>query len=157
MKKPELELLFHLHIDGQPLDLGHVPLGLRRFVQVTGGSFEGPQLRGEVLPVGTDNALVRRDGVFEPNVNIVLRTRDAALIHVMYHGRFWAPEETMARLLARDPGVDASDYYLRNAVFFETSAEPYLWLNRTLAVSTGAPAPVTEKGIGINYDVYRVV
>ena len=146
MNKPELELLFRMYLTGHPHDLGHTPYGRRRFVQVTGGNFEGRQMKGEVLAVGTDNAIVRRDGVFEPNVNLVLRTHDQALIHVTYHGQFWASEEILAKLLIRELGVDPSSYYLRNAVFFETSAEPYLWLNRTMAVSTGEPAPITEKG-----------
>jgi hypothetical protein len=154
--KPELELLFTLHVTGQPNDLGPTPHGQRRFVQITGGSFEGPQLSGEVLPVGIDNALIRRDGVFEPNVNLVLRTTDQSLIHVMYHGRFFAPEQVMARLLRRDDGVDPQSYYLRTAVFFETSAPALLWLNHTLAIGCGETRPITDKGIGIAYTVYRV-
>ena len=155
--KPELELLFKLTMTGQPNDLGQTPYGKRRFVQITGGSFQGPELSGEVLPVGTDNALIHPDGVFEPNVNMVLRTADQALIHMSYHGRFFAEPEVMARLLKREGTVDPSSYYLRNAVFFETSAPALLWLNRTLAISTGEPTPITDKGIGMSYTVYRVL
>ena len=32
-----------------------------------------------------------------------------------------------------------------------------VWLNRTLAISTGEPTPITDKGIGMSYTVYRVL
>ncbi len=37
-----------------PQKLGAVPHGIRTFVPVTGGSFEGPRLRGKILPGGGD-------------------------------------------------------------------------------------------------------
>ena len=154
---PKIEFLFDLHAWGQPHDLGKTPYGKRRFVQITGGRFEGPGMRGEILPVGSDIALIRDDGVFEPNVNMVLKTDDGALIYVKYHGRFHASAPVMAKLLSREEPVDPDAYYLRNAVFFETSAEPYLWLNGILAISKGETAPVTEKGIGILYKVFKVL
>ena len=154
---PQTEFLFRLSVTGQPNDVGHTQYGRRRFVQITGGSFEGPAMKGEVLPIGSDIALIRNDGVFEPNVNLVLKVDDGALIYVKYHGRFRGPPEVMAKLLSREEQVDPSAYYLRNAVFFETSAKPYLWLNGILAIATGETAPVTEKGIGILYTVYQVL
>ena len=154
---PNTEFLFRLSVTGQPNDVGDTQYGRRRFVQITGGSFEGPAMKGEVLPIGSDIALIRNDGVFEPNVNLVLKAQDGALIYVKYHGRFRGPPEVMAKLLSREEEIDPSAYYLRNAVFFETSAEPYLWLNGILAIATGETAPVTEKGIGILYTIYQVL
>src|SRR5262245_500066 len=48
-----------------PQQLGTVPHGIRSIVPVTGGSFEGPRLRGAVLPGGGDWLLLRSDGVLE--------------------------------------------------------------------------------------------
>ena len=48
-----------------PQQLGTVPHGIRSIVPVTGGSFEGPRLRGKVLPGGGDWLLLRPDGVLE--------------------------------------------------------------------------------------------
>jgi hypothetical protein len=39
---------------GEVYDLGATPQGNRVLVQVTGGSFSGPKLRGKVLPGGGD-------------------------------------------------------------------------------------------------------
>jgi hypothetical protein len=38
------------------------PLATRRILHVANGEFEGPALRGKVLPGGGDWVLVRRDG-----------------------------------------------------------------------------------------------
>jgi hypothetical protein len=156
MSAIKTEKLFDLDMFGSPNNLGHTPYGNRRFVQITGGSFDGPRLKGELLPVGADIALIRDDGVFEPDVHAVLRTHDQATIYMNYRGRFHAPEPVMKKLIARDPGVTRDQFYLWNAVFFETAAEPYLWLNRILAISTGMPQPITEKGIGMRYEVFQL-
>jgi Protein of unknown function (DUF3237) len=40
-------------------DVGRVPLGQRRIVPVEGGEFDGPKLRGIILPGGSDCMLMR--------------------------------------------------------------------------------------------------
>ncbi len=54
--------------------------------------------------------------------------------------------------MRREGPVDPSEYYFRTAVFFETGAEPHLWLNRILAVGCGIP----RKG-GIVYDIHQIL
>ena len=51
-----------------PRDVGASSRGTRRFFPAIGGSFEGPRLRGEVLPDGGDWLLTRPDGVLEQDV-----------------------------------------------------------------------------------------
>ena len=41
-----------------------------------GGNFDGPKLRGIVLPGGAGWILLRRDGVLDIEVRIVLQTDD---------------------------------------------------------------------------------
>src|SRR5262245_36196183 len=48
-----------------PQKLGTVSHGVRSIVPVTGGEFEGPRLRGKVLPGGGDWLLLRSDDVLE--------------------------------------------------------------------------------------------
>lgn len=157
MAEIRTEKLFDLMLFGAPHMLGKTPYGNRRVVQITGGSFQGAKMKGELLPVGADVALIRDDGVFEPRVDALLKTHDDALIHVFYRGRFHAPEAVMTRLIGRDPGISRSDFYLWNAVFFETSAGPYSWLNKILAISTGMPQPRSEHGIGMHYEVFELL
>ena len=77
-------------------DIGTTPRGTRRFFPAIGGSFEGPRLRGEVLPDGGDWLLTRPDGVLEQDVRITLKTDDGAFNYVRYAGMRHGPPEVMA-------------------------------------------------------------
>jgi hypothetical protein len=134
-----------------PHELGQTSRGRRRVVTVTGGTFVGERLQGRILPGGGDLALVRPDGVFEPNAQFLLCAEDGSLIHLRYNGLWHAPAPVLERLMRREGPVDPSEYYFRTAVFFETGAEPYRWLNRLLAIGCGIPKPG-----GIIYDVHEV-
>jgi hypothetical protein len=61
-------------------------------------------------------------------------------------------EPAAAHLLRREGQVEASAYYFRTAVFFETGAAQYLWLNRLLAIGVGTP-----RAGGISYAVHEVL
>jgi len=52
-----------------PLTTGDAPGGEVRVIPFTGGSFEAPELRGRLLPRGTDWLRVRDDGVLEIRVH----------------------------------------------------------------------------------------
>jgi hypothetical protein len=119
-----------------PREIGTMPRGTRRYYAVTGGSFEGPRLRGEVLPDGGDWLLIRPDGTLELDVRITLKTDDAALIYARYAGMWHGRLEVMARL-AQEETVDSSKYYFRIAPLFETRAERYTWINKIMAVGAG--------------------
>jgi hypothetical protein len=130
------ELLYEIAMDAEIDDLGQTPVGHRRIVRVTGGTFEGPKLRGTVLPGGGDWLVERGDGVRALDVRITLRTDDGALIYARYPGLFHAGPGVMERLLRGEP-VDPWEYYFRTAPLFETAAEKYAWLNRILAIGVG--------------------
>src|SRR6476646_5864651 len=66
--------------------IGAVPHGTRVTVPIAGGHFEGPRLRGKVLPGGGDWTLLRGDGVLELAVRLTLETDDGALIHMTSFG-----------------------------------------------------------------------
>ena len=145
------ELLYEIVMDADVDDLGLTPLGRRRIVRVTGGTFEGPRLRGTVLPGGGDWLVERADGVRQLDVRITLRTDDDALIYAHYPGLFHAPREVMDRLARGEP-VEPSAYYFRTAPLFETAAEKYAWLNRVLAIGVGRRT--TRQ---VSYTVYAVL
>src|SRR5437667_11349096 len=56
------EHLYDIVMDADVQDVGVTPSGHRRFVHVTGGTFEGPRMRGTVLPGGGDWLVGRADG-----------------------------------------------------------------------------------------------
>jgi hypothetical protein len=136
---------------GAPHEIGVLPQGRRRIVPIEGGEFEGPRIRGQVLPFGADWMLIRPDGVAVIDVRATLRTDDDALIHMRYSGYRHGPTDIM-QALADGEDVDAATYYFRIAVILETGAEKYSWLNRIVAVGTGRRIPE-----GPIYDVYEVL
>jgi hypothetical protein len=120
-----------------PQSIGAVPHGTRRTVPITGGDFEGPRLRGSVLPGGSgDWLLLRADGVLELDFRATLQTDDGALISMTSFGLRHGPPEIIAAL-GRGETVDPLTYYFRTLPRFETAHPGYSFLNRMIAVATG--------------------
>lgn len=119
-----------------PQRLGKGPHGTRVTAPIAGGHFEGPRLRGKVLPGGGDWTLLRDDGVLELDLRITLETDDAALIHMASFGFRHGPPEVIAAI-GRGETVDPSTYYFRTTIRFETASPKYAFLNRLVAVSSG--------------------
>src|SRR6266566_6518841 len=119
-----------------PQKIGAIPHGMRSIVPVTGGDFEGPRLRGKVMPGGGDWLLLRSDVVLELDLRITLETDDRALIHMSFQGLRHGPADVIAAL-GRGEVVDPATYYFRTVPRFETSAEKYAFLNRIITVSVG--------------------
>ena len=123
-----------------PQKVGAVPHGIRSIVPVTGGDFEGPRLRGKVLPGGCDWLLLRSDGVLELDLRITLETDDHALIYMTFQGLRHGPPDAIAAL-GRGEVVDPARYYFRTLPRFETSTEAYAFLNRIVTVGVGEARP----------------
>ncbi len=113
------------------------PQGSRVVVPVTGGTFEGPRLRGSVEPSpGGDWITGRADGSFKLDVRLVLTTDDGVHIVMSYTG----------------VGVRTADgLQLRTAPLFEAGDERYAWLNTIQAVGIG-----TSKSGSVSYQVYAL-
>jgi hypothetical protein len=118
-------------------NIGAVPLGTRRTAPLSGGTFEGPRLRGRVLPAGSaDWLLLRADGVLELDLRATLRTDDGALISMRSFGLRHGPPEVIAAL-GRGETVDPAIYYFRTTPRFETAHPAYAFLNRIVAIASG--------------------
>ena len=131
-------LLMLLHVSvATPQNIGAVPHGTRRTAPLSGGDFEGPRLRGTVLPGGSaDCLLLRADGVLEMDLRVTLRTDDGALISMKSFGLRHGPPEVIAAI-GRGETVDPATYYFRTTPRFETAAPKYSFLNRLLAIGAG--------------------
>jgi hypothetical protein len=123
-----------------PQKIGAGPHGTRVTAPITEGHFEGPRLRGRVLPGGGDWTLLRADGVLELDLRVTLETDDGALIHMTSLGLRHGPGEVIAAL-ARGETVDPATYYFRTLPRFETGHPKYEFLNRLLAVASGDRRP----------------
>jgi hypothetical protein len=134
---PALEFAFEVRATlAPPLEIGRTPHGERRIIPITGGTFEGPEIKGRVLPMGADWQLIRPDGVAEVDARYTLETSDGALVAVSNRGIRHGPPEVIARLRAGEP-VDPSLYYFRSVPSFETSAPELQWLTRSIFVASG--------------------
>src|SRR5437667_10732660 len=90
--------------------IGAVPHGTRVTVPIASGHFEGPRLRGKVLPGGGDWTLLRADGVLELDLRLTLETDDGALIHMTSRSEERRAGEVIAAR-ARGESVHPSTYY----------------------------------------------
>ena len=146
------DYLFTIRVTVDKLhDVGPVPLGTRHLDMLGSGTFDGPKLKGMVLPGGIDQKTFRTDGAMNPNVRMVLQTDDGALIYMHYTGVRYGTPEVMDRI-AKGDTVDPSEYYLRNTPYFETSATKYDWLNRIVSVGVGRRMPDHAA-----YDVFQIL
>jgi hypothetical protein len=134
--RPQLDFLMNLIVDvGELTSMGEGPLGERRVVGILGGTFQGPELRGEVLPGGADWQIARKDGVLDLDARYALKEQRGGLVRVTSQGYRHGSSEVLA-VLARGEEVDPAKYFFRTILRFETGA-PYLeWLNKTIAVAT---------------------
>ena len=125
--------------------------GELRVIPVTAGTFEGPNLRGELVPGTTADWLrVEPDGTAHMDVRLVMRTDRGQTFYMSYTGIRHGPPEVIARL-GRGEAVDPSEYYFRIAIRFETADPDLAWLNRVLGIGVGQRPPA-----GPTYDVYVV-
>lgn len=132
--------------------VGQAPGGNRGIFPVDGGTFEGPRLRGEVLPDGADWVTWRSDSAMIIDVRTSLRTHDGAVIAMSYVGlAAGRTPEAMQRFARREP-VAYEDLYARTTPRFETSDPRYDWLNRVIAVANGS-----RDEAGPIYHVFAIV
>jgi hypothetical protein len=147
------EFLCELSADLEaPQQIGTTPRGTRHIIYVKGGAFEGPKLKGMVLPGGGDWLLVRPDDASELDVRGTLQTDDGHLIYVQYRGIIHAPPDILQRMRQGERDLDPSRYYFRTTPVFETGSEKYGWINRIVTVGVGRRT-VT----GVAYRVYAIL
>jgi hypothetical protein len=120
------EFLFTIALEVEVSNLGETPYGSRRVGRFGTGSFEGPKLKGTVLPGGACWMLMRRDDVLEIEARIALETDDKYLIYMSWKAFRHGPKEVIDRLNRGDI-VDSAAYYFGATPCFETSSEKYSW------------------------------
>jgi hypothetical protein len=138
---PKLEFAFEVRADvATPTVVGELPTGVRRIVDILGGSFQGPKLKGKLLPGGADWQLIRGDGFTEIDARYTLQTDSGRLIYVSNVGMRHASPEVMKQLNAGQ-SVDPSLIYFRSVPKFETAAPELQWLMRSIFIATGERYP----------------
>jgi hypothetical protein len=140
LKNVRTRPLFLLRETVPPLMVvGQTPNAFRRIGVITGGSFEGERLSGEVL-TGNDWQDVRKDSCIKLDVRLVLKTNDGALIVMTYQCLRAGTPDVMEKL-DKGENVDPTSYYFRMNPMFETNSKKYGWMNRIIAVGIGHRPP----------------
>ena len=134
-----------------PVSAGQGPLGERIVADLTGGTFEGPKLKGTVRASGADWALIGPDGNLRLDVRVVLETDDGAVIYMPYRARM-VVNDALREVLNEESGeAGYGDSYWISQVQFETGDERYAWLNTIMAVGEGKLAPNS-----VSYRIFAV-
>lgn len=143
---PQLEFALQLRVTiDQPYTVGDTSNGRRIVIPITGGTFEGPLLRGTILPGGADYQLANADGTRTQLEAIYsIKTDDGVYIHVRNRGIIKG-------------GTDADGkptFYFKAAPQFEAPVDSkYAWLNDALFVC----APTWDQDFkGIVLNVWKV-
>ena len=150
-KQLQSKVLFEIKVELEPpQQIGNTPHGTRIIWGITGGKIEGQRLNGELLPGGSDWALLRPDGVVNLDIRATIRADDGHLICMCPRGLVDISPDLRQKLREGQP-VDPSKYYFRAAYFFETSSEKYAWLNKIIAV--GVLERTAEGIAGVVYEI----
>lgn len=106
------------------INVGESKRGVRRVIPITGGTFSGPKIKGEVLSGGEDWQLVRPDGDTELNARYLLKTDDGFVIQVINQA-----------LIHTDARTNA--FYCKSVLDLEAPANsPYDYLNHAIFIGT---------------------
>lgn len=121
---PGLEFAFEEYVTlAADIRPGQTPFGGRNIVPITGGTFEGPKIRGTILPGGWDWQLVRTDGCLQIKADYFLKTDDGVVINLLNTGVACPPAKGEA-------------LRVRNHPVFEAPTGKYDWLNRETFIGT---------------------
>jgi Protein of unknown function (DUF3237) len=128
----------------QPIDAGHVQglttSGRRRIIPITGGTVEGPMLKGKVLAAGADFQIVISETCTDLDARYMLQLDSGEHVFVQNRAIRRASAENIAKLL-RGELVDPEQIYFRCVPTFEVSSPKLKWLTESVFVGTGARFP----------------
>ena len=142
---PQLEFALQLKVTlGQAFSIENTQHGRRTVIPITGGTFEGPGIKGTIINGGADYQLANAQGRTELEAIYCIKTDDDVYIHVRNRG-----------IIASGQDADGKPtFYFKAAPQFEAPADSkYGWLNNSLFVC--APE-FTQDFKGIVLNVWRV-
>ena len=124
---PTLEFVMQLKVTlGEAYTLGETPHGRRNVIPITGGTFEGPRLKGTILNGGADYQLSNSDGSrTELEAIYSIQTDDGTYIHVRNRGVIATGKDAQGQ----------PTFYFKAAPQLEAPNDsPYAWLNNAIYV-----------------------
>jgi hypothetical protein len=123
-----------------------------RIVNVSGGSADGPKIKGKLLaPVG-DWIRIMPGGIGRMDVRAAIETDDGQVVYFSYNGVQQCKKEG-ADKAARGELVTSDDCSFISAPTFETKSERYSWLNGVQAIGKMVEL---KRGDHIIYEIFSV-
>ncbi len=141
---PNFEFAFTVSIDlTKAIFLKPSSMGATRAaVWAALGSFEGPRIKGRVIPMsGGDYPLVRPNGVIDFDARYLLEADDGTPIYLQSRGYRWAKTSEIAEKMARNEDVEWDDYYMRVSPKFDVPEGPHEWLGKHIFVGVAEKVP----------------
>jgi hypothetical protein len=155
---PRLEFVYEARVKlGELKMMGRYADGHERGVlQLLGGVFEGPGLRGTILPSNKDWPVYYGNGVRSTDVNYVFVTEDGAHLFVTATGFRYDPSRMSGSLLAAEQ-VQPTPNLLRVTVQIQAPQDTrYAWLNHNVFVGVaGQSVPGPDRTAVLR--VYRLL
>ena len=148
--KYELLMKYHANL-GDSIEVGGGAYGERLIVEVNGGAFEGPNLKGTFRDAAAADWLTVKDGYGHLDVRVTMITNDGANIFMDYIGKLELTENVTGAI-AGSGKTDFGDQYFFVTPRFQTGDERYAWLNNIVCVSQGRLLPGR-----VEYNVYHIL
>ncbi|WP_461173349.1 DUF3237 domain-containing protein [Arthrobacter sp. Z1-9] len=124
---------------GPPIEVGETPDGFRRIIPIIGGTVEGPELRGTVLPAGADFQLLKSETLTELEAKYVIETEDGERVYVTNFGLRSGAAEDVARLVRGEVVAPELIYFRCTPRMVSTGR--WAWLGSRIIVGTGERHP----------------
>ena len=124
---PQLEFALQLKVTlGEAYTCGETQHGQRTIIPITGGTFEGPKIKGTIINGGADYQLNNKaTGRTELEAIYCIKTDDGVNIHVRNRGIINSGKDEQGN----------PTFYFKAAPQFEAPADSkYAWLNNALFV-----------------------
>ena len=142
-------LTYHANLV-QALPVGPGMYGNRLIVEVDGGAFEGPRLKGTLRRAGCADWLTITEDYGHLDVRATFETHDGAYIYVEYIGRVELTPAVQAAL-AGNGSTEYGEAYFVTAPRMQTGDPRYRWVNNIVCVAQGKLSPGR-----VDYQVFEV-
>ncbi len=143
---PQLEFALQLKVTlGETYTIDETQHGKRIVIPITGGTFEGPNIKGTIINGGADYQLAN-EALNRTELEAIysIKTDDGVYIHVRNRGLIYNGKDANGN----------SSFYFKAAPQFEAPANgKYAWLNNALFVCEPA---FSESFKGIILNVWRI-
>jgi hypothetical protein len=142
---PQLEFVLQLKVTlGEVYTCGETQHGKRTVIPITGGTFEGPNIKGTIINGGADYQLANKDNRTELEAIYSIKTDDGIYIHVRNRGIIYN---------GKDENGNPTFYFKAAPQFEAPTDSKYNWLNNALFV---CQPEWTQAFQGIVLNVWKV-